>query len=254
MRLIPPIKGIASPLSMSPNSIYISQKFGNVWIADRDMTIQGKFIKKGTNVYKTLFGLNGHNGVDIAAPQYTPIVAAHSGYIVEANSGTDFGVRTSLYFKADGREYLLIHGHLDNYKPLPRIKWNLKSDHYVAQGDKIGEVDSTGFSTGHHLHWGLYEYKNGVKINTNNGYQGAIDPWQFVKEHYMEIFQIEGEKTLVLKNLDGLYYTLATDVELYPYVAKILGLKDKNFDIIKKSEVEAKNGGQVKAGLTFISK
>jgi murein DD-endopeptidase MepM/ murein hydrolase activator NlpD len=255
MRLIAPIKDIRSEYSMSPSPIYISQKWGNVWIADRDMVINGVSIKKGDNVYLKAFGMQGHNGVDIAAPRYTPIYAAHSGYIVEASASTSYGTKVALYFESDGKEYLLLHGHLDNYKPLPKIPWDIKyRGKYVAQGEKIGEVDSTGFSTGDHLHWGLYEYKNGIKLNTNNGYEGSIDPWQFVKEHYMEIFQIVGEKTLVVKNMDGKYYIVATDVELYPYVAKTLGLEGKNFTPIEKSEVMANTGGTLEAGLTFISK
>jgi len=253
MRLIAPIKGIASEFSMSPNSIYISQKYGAVWISDRDQTINGISIKKGDNVYLKVFGMQGHNGVDIAAPRYTPIVASHSGYIVEATSSTSFGTKVALYFEADGKEWLLIHGHLDNYKPLPKIPWNIKyRGKYVAQGEKIGEVDSTGFSTGDHLHWGLYEYKNGVKLNSNNGYEGAINPWPFVKDYYMEIFQIEGEQTLVVKNLDGLFYTVATTVELYPFVAETLGLAGKNFSIIKKTELAGKLVGKLTAGLSFV--
>lgn len=255
MRLISPIKGNLVYRPLTPSSLYISQWFGDVWIADRDMVVGGKQIYKGDNVYKKLFGYDGHNGTDIVAPKYTPVYAAHSGYIIEANSGSGFGVRTSLYFEADGFEWVLVHGHLDNYIPLPKIPWDYKyRGKYVAQGDKIGEVDSTGFSTGNHLHWGLYQYKNGVKLNINNGYSGAIDPWQFVKEHYMEIFQIEAEKTLVVKNLDGKFYIIATDVELYPFVAKTLGLEGKNFAVIKKSEVESNLAGELTAGLTFTQK
>ena len=258
MRLIQPIKG---PLPYRPIGFatqYISQWFGQVWIADRDMVVNGVSFKKGDNVCKKAFNLDGHNGVDIVAPKGTPIYAAHSGYIIEADGTAavgGFGIRTSLYFEANGFEWLLVHGHLDNYSPLPRIPWNWNNRaHFVIQGDKIGEVDSTGFSTGHHLHWGLYKYKNGIRQENNNGFQGAIDPWQFVKEQYMEIFQIEGEQTLVVKNMDGKFYYLATEPDLYPYVARILGIKDKNFTIIKKYEVELNIGGELKAGLTFVAK
>ena len=33
----------------------------------------------------------------------------------------------------------------------------------IRQGDVIGEVGSTGFATGPHLHWGLYLF--GVPVN-----------------------------------------------------------------------------------------
>jgi murein DD-endopeptidase MepM/ murein hydrolase activator NlpD len=190
MRFIAPINNIRKfpPLYPNGTEIYISQKFGAIWISDRDQVVGGKQIKKGDNVYLKVFGFIGHNGVDIAAPRYTPIIAPHNGYIVEALDGAGYGIRVSLLHEANGIQHLHVFGHLDNYKPLPKINWNLNNkSHYVRQGDKIGEVDSTGFSTGHHLHWGLYEYKNGIKQNNNNGYQGAIDPWQFVKEDTMRL-------------------------------------------------------------------
>lgn len=194
MRLIPPIKDIGlEPINYGGWQVFISQKFGNVWISQIDQVMGGKQIKKGDNVYLKIFGMVGHNGVDIAAPKGTPIYAAHDGYIVEATTGTSYGTRVALYFQADGKEWLLIHGHLDNHKPFPIIKWNIKDKaHPVKAGDKIGEVDSTGFSNGHHLHFGLYEYKNGVKLNNNNGYQGAIDPWQYVTKDSMQLIKQAG--------------------------------------------------------------
>lgn len=199
MRLIPPIKDIGGePINYGGWQVFISQKFGNVWISQIDQTIAGKVIKKGDNVYLKLFGMIGHNGVDIAAPKGTPIYASHDGFIVEATTGTSYGTRVALYFQDGGKEWLLIHGHLDNHKPLPVIPWKIKDKtHPVKQGDKIGEVDSTGFSNGHHLHWGLYEYKNGVKLNNNNGYFGAIDPWQYVKGDTMQLIKDQGVVYLV---------------------------------------------------------
>jgi hypothetical protein len=74
------------------------------------------------------------------------------------------------------------------------------------------------------------------------------------KPNIMEIFQIAGEQTLVVKNLDGKYYIVATSPDLYPYVAKMLGLEGKTFTPIAKIEVLANAGGTLEAGLTYISK
>jgi murein DD-endopeptidase MepM/ murein hydrolase activator NlpD len=177
----------------------------------------------------------------------------HSGWVIESVAkDTGFGIRVSIYWESGGFGYVATYGHLKK-SAYPEIPFNLKNRNYrIAQGEAIGWVDSTGFSTGHHLHLGLYQYKNFVKLNTNNGYQGAIDPWQFVKENYMEFFQVEGEATIVVKNLDGKYYPLATDTELYPYVAKIFGLEGKSLDSVPKDEVQANLGGQAQAGITFV--
>jgi murein DD-endopeptidase MepM/ murein hydrolase activator NlpD len=79
MRLIPPLKGIKSrPLYPQSDDIYFTQHYGNVWIADRDMVINGKQIKAGDNVYQVAFGMPFHNGDDIAAPLGTKIIACHN--------------------------------------------------------------------------------------------------------------------------------------------------------------------------------
>lgn len=199
MKLIYPIKDITDPIAPGPWSIYISQKFGNVWIADRDMTINGKAIKKGDNVYLKVFGMVGHNGIDIAAPRFTPVFAPCDGYIVEADGGAGYGNRVILFTEEGDSQYMQVFGHLDNWLPLPKIDYNLKyRGKPVKQGDKIGEVDSTGFSTGDHLHWGMYLYKNYVKQNSSNGYQGAIDPAQFLKgKDSMQLIKDNGTVYLV---------------------------------------------------------
>lgn len=241
MILKQPFPRIAQNPPISPNGsqIYISQKFG-----------------LNPQIYAQ-FGLNGHNGIDIAAPKNTPIKAVHSGWIIEQTSKeTGYGLRICQRFISDNKNYLLVYGHMDHLELDQDMQWNWNDKSYwVEAGQVIGYVDSTGFSTGHHLHLGLYEYdQNGNKLNSNNGYGGAIDPLPFIKENVMEFYQIEGEQTLVVKNFTGKFYKLATTPDLYPYVAKIFGIEGKNFDPIPKATVENNLGGLAQAGITFIEK
>ena len=85
-----------------------------------------------------------HEGVDFAAPIGTPIRAAGDGVI-------DFvGVQ-------GGYGNMVVVKHWGNYSTayahMSRFTTNLRKGTKVAQGDVIGFVGVTGWSTGPHLHY-----------------------------------------------------------------------------------------------------
>ena len=82
-----------------------------------------------------------HTGIDIGAPHGSPVVAVQDGYVVfRGNMG------------AYGNVVLIEHGDCRTfYAHLSRI--NVKAGEKVRAGQKIGEVGSTGLSTGPHLHF-----------------------------------------------------------------------------------------------------
>ncbi|MBI5370233.1 peptidoglycan DD-metalloendopeptidase family protein [Candidatus Uhrbacteria bacterium] len=93
-----------------------------------------------------------HSGIDLPAPTGTPVHAAASGYVAWARRGTQYG-NYVMIIHADQTATLYAH--------LSRI--GVSADQYVAQGDVIGAVGSTGFSTGPHLHFEVR--KNGIPTN-----------------------------------------------------------------------------------------
>ena len=99
-----------------------------------------------------------HNGLDIAVPEGTEIKAMTSGVVT----------LTGDYFY-NGKFVLLDHGVGLSSIYLHMSKIDVKKGDYVVAGDKIGEVGSTGRSTGNHLHWGVNLYKK------------RIDPEVFLK-------------------------------------------------------------------------
>ncbi len=228
MNLQYPLKGIGT----TPG-IYLTQKFG-----------------EHPEIYSQ-FNLKGHNGLDWACPNGTPVLApcdGDVGYETETqNFGKGYGMNARLFtpYTENGATRMeLIFGHLKKYGTPGQVK----------QGDIIGWSDNTGFSTGPHLHFGIRLWNDSGIINYGNGYLGWIDPTPFLVKEIMEILQVVGESTLVVKNLDGKYYQIATAPELYPYVAKTLGLEGKVFGAITRAEVDANLGGVLTAGLSFISK
>ena len=87
----------------------------------------------------------GHSGMDIAAPNGTPVKAPAAGVVTFASP--------DLYLT--GGTLLLDHGHgvSSNFLHLSRI--DVKVGDRVEQGQVIGAVGATGRATGPHLHWGM---------------------------------------------------------------------------------------------------
>ncbi len=99
-----------------------------------------------------------HGGTDIAGGGIygQPVFAARSGYVAAAVWGTTGYGRYVLLDHCDG--FVTIYGQCSNL--------TVTQGQYVMQGQQIGNVGSTGNSTGPHLHFEV-RY-NGVKQNPMN--------------------------------------------------------------------------------------
>lgn len=151
----------------------------------------------------------GHNGLDFPAPLGTKIYASIDGWIVEqTHKDTGFGLRITQRVEADGKFYQIVYGHMQKLENPVTFAYNwLDKARPIKAGQLIGYVNSTGFSTGNHLHFGVYEqYENGIKINPSNGYGGAEDPepylaFEMERPSMGEFIHIKGTPTY------GLLYT-----------------------------------------------
>ena len=83
-----------------------------------------------------------HDGIDLAAPARTPIFAVKSGTIVSAGWSGGYGYTVRIDHH-DG--WSSLYAHMRAHPPVSRGQ-------QVSQGQRIGEVGSTGVSTGDHLH------------------------------------------------------------------------------------------------------
>ena len=93
-----------------------------------------------------------HQGVDLAAPQGTPVYASRAGRVTVAGYGSAAGYYVTINH-LDG--FSSIYMHLNNYV--------VSSGQTVSAGQLIGYVGRSGVATGYHLHFGI-SY-NGAYVN-----------------------------------------------------------------------------------------
>lgn len=152
MILYPPVK------YASPRNLFKNIKLES--LSDFNRCITQVFGVK-SDIYKQ-FGIIGHNGIDIAIEEGTEIFASHDGtvsFTQDSNGGLGAVIAT--------KTHKSLYWHLQSFVGAGRT---------IKRGDLIGYGDSTGFSTGHHLHWGLKLLdENGDVKSRDNGYDGAVD-------------------------------------------------------------------------------
>lgn len=91
-----------------------------------------------------------HNGIDIARPMYTPILAAASGQVVTVGKPyLAYGDTATVIIIAHGYNFSTLYGHLDDSVKPPIVRVG----QMVAAGQVIGYVGMTGWTTGPHLHF-----------------------------------------------------------------------------------------------------
>lgn len=131
-----------------------------------DLTDDLRFDLPASGRFSSAFGLRRffnnqarapHSGLDIAAPEGTPVLAPAAGSVIE----------TGHYF-FNGNTVFIDHGQglVSMYNHLSRI--DVKKGVPVARGQRIGAVGKTGRVTGAHLHW---------TVSLNNA---RVDPMLFL--------------------------------------------------------------------------
>ncbi|ONG73307.1 hypothetical protein BKK44_08310 [Bacillus cereus] len=118
--------------------------------------------------YNEKRGNKNHKGIDFAAPKGTKVMAAKGGKVVFAafgKSGSGYsGYGNVVVIEHDDKRWTL-YGHLD--------KISVEKGDKVKIGEKIGEVGSTGDSTGNHLHFEVREKLSG----------GQVDPGDYLPSY-----------------------------------------------------------------------
>lgn len=136
---------------------------------------------------KTKFAIYGyrgqwHNGLDFGAPIGTPIFAADKGRVLEVWDQDKY-----CYRGAYGKFIVIEHENnlVTLYAHLSRAV--VEKGDYIETDQLIGYVGNTGYSTGPHLHFGVYAgptFRIGPsKLNCGPimPYGGDLDPKQYLR-------------------------------------------------------------------------
>lgn len=106
----------------------------------------------GNRIHPTLGVEQFHNGVDLAAPNGSPILAAYDGEVV-----------ASAYSGSMGNYVMIDHGDSLYTIYMHASALYVSKGDLVTKGQQIAAVGSTGRSTGPHLHFGVR--KNGSYVS-----------------------------------------------------------------------------------------
>jgi murein DD-endopeptidase MepM/ murein hydrolase activator NlpD len=86
-----------------------------------------------------------HNGIDLAGAVGTPVAAAMSGKVIMLGFNPNFG-RYIILSHPEG--FQTLYGHLDSFL--------VRKGQRVRQGESIGLMGNSGYSTGSHLHFSIF--------------------------------------------------------------------------------------------------
>lgn len=111
----------------------------------------------GYRIHPTLNVQQFHNGVDMAAPSGSPILAAYDGEVVAASYSSTMG-NYIMIDHGDGLYTIYMHASA----------LYVSKGQSVARGEKIAAVGSTGRSTGPHLHF---------SVRQSGSY---VSPWNYL--------------------------------------------------------------------------
>lgn len=148
----------ALKINVDPNSIPSSGSGVLTWPLDK-ITITQYF---GNTAFATknaqIYNGKGHTGVDFGAPVGTKVKAALDGVVI--GTGNTDEVRTCYSY---GKWVFIKHpdGLSTLYAHLSLI--NVSTGDNVSTGQIIGYSGNTGYSTGPHLHFGVYA-SQGVRV------------------------------------------------------------------------------------------
>ena len=140
----------------------------------------------GSRLHPILRRWMPHRCIDYAAPTGTPAVAAGAGKVIYVGWDNGYGKTVRIRHNS---VYTTRYSHLSSYAK--GIKYGAR----VNQGQVIGYVGSSGYSTGPHLEYAMLKY--GTPVNPLLQKFPKVEP---VREEYREDFEVQKDRLLEVLN------------------------------------------------------
>lgn len=147
----------------------VNQKFGANQVCVDILTGNNYIACDGNNPptgYRSVYGANGHEGLDLMAPTWTPLYAALGGRVIEKVVDLRRGLGIGILHSVGDAFYKSRYWHL--------ISIDVDLDERLTTGDFLGYCDNTGVSTAPHLH-----FEFGTCDSAGNNYVPR-DPEQYL--------------------------------------------------------------------------
>ena len=110
-----------------------------------------------------------HKGMDVAAPKGTPIVSVLDGVVRKVNENFEKGKGYGRFIIVDHQNGMSsLYSQMDSYA--------VKEGQKISKGDVIGQVGSSGISTGPHLHFELK--KDGKHVNPKDYFKMDLSAYK----------------------------------------------------------------------------
>lgn len=159
----------------------VSDALGRVDFGSVPPSSAGLILPVASGSYNCNYGSNSmcywgpyggaHFGIDIGPiPRGSnpPLVAPANGVVLFSTNDPNFSWGKMVYMavSANGQTYTVAYGHMDHVA--------VSAGQVVTQGQYLGNMGTTGFSTGVHLHLELYQHSNSLE-QVVNGFRGYFN-------------------------------------------------------------------------------
>ena len=138
--------GLGAPIALRPRITATASGAGGIIDRPSGLPVAARALTSrfGMRSHPVLGGRRMHSGVDLAAPNGTPVSAPAAGVVTFANWGGGYGLLVAVDHG---------NGVQTRFAHLSRLM--VSAGQRVTRGQLLGLVGSTGRSTGAHLHYEL---------------------------------------------------------------------------------------------------